>query len=98
MTSNGPTTLTPRELEILKILCETGDADAIIAKQLFMATQTLKAHMSHMMRKLGVTNRTQMVLRGLGHVGNPVVSTPVTVITTICPSCGHDFAAAEMRT
>ena len=50
--------LTSRELAILTALAE-GLSNAAIAKQLWVAPQTVKFHLTNIYRKLGVANRTE---------------------------------------
>jgi DNA-binding NarL/FixJ family response regulator len=53
-----PGGLTPRELEILKLVAE-GHANAALARMLWVTEQTVKFHLSNIYRKLDVTNRTE---------------------------------------
>src|SRR5579862_5136072 len=50
--------LTTRELAILTALAQ-GMSNAAIAKQLWVAPQTVKFHLTNIYRKLGVANRTE---------------------------------------
>ncbi|MEU7610605.1 response regulator transcription factor [Micromonospora sp. NPDC049204] len=52
--------LSSRELEVLRQLA-TGRTNAEIAKGLFVATGTVKAHLNHIFRKLDATSRLQAV-------------------------------------
>jgi LuxR family maltose regulon positive regulatory protein len=52
--------LTDRELEVLGLLA-AGMANKQIAKQLVVALETAKKHVSHILGKLGAANRTQAV-------------------------------------
>jgi LuxR family maltose regulon positive regulatory protein len=52
--------LTGRELEVLGLLA-AGMANKQIAKQLVVALETAKKHVSHILSKLGADNRTQAV-------------------------------------
>src|SRR3989304_5211768 len=52
--------LTPRELEILIELAK-GSTDRAIAAKFVIAEGTVKTHIRHILRKLGVRNRTQAV-------------------------------------
>jgi DNA-binding NarL/FixJ family response regulator len=56
--------LTERELEILRQL-KQGLPNKIIAYQLNISTNTVKAHMRNIMRKLRATNRNQLALHML---------------------------------
>lgn len=51
-------TLTPREREVLKLLAD-GCTDGEIARKLTIAESTVKNHVSSILSKLGVKNRTQ---------------------------------------
>jgi DNA-binding NarL/FixJ family response regulator len=62
-----PQPLTERELEILRLLAG-GYSNAEIADTLFLATGTVKNHVSNVLLKLGVRDRTRAVLRAL-HLG-----------------------------
>lgn len=50
--------LTERELEILKLVSQ-GSTYASIGEELFIATSTVKKHMSHIFEKLQVNNKTR---------------------------------------
>jgi len=50
--------LTRRELEILRLVA-SGASNGVIARQLWVAEQTVKFHLSNVYRKLGVANRTE---------------------------------------
>ncbi len=56
--------LTPRETEVLKLLAR-GRANKQIASGLFIEEKTVKAHVSHILRKLGVQSRTQAALHAV---------------------------------
>ena len=53
--------LTPQQATILNLICE-GKLNKQIAYDLSIAETTVKAHLTAIMRKLGVQNRTQAVL------------------------------------
>ena len=57
-----PEPLTPRELEVLRLL-STGRTNPQIARQLFMAVGTVKVHVEHILDKLGAAGRTDAAVR-----------------------------------
>ena len=54
--------LSERELEVLALVA-TGRSNQQIAEELVVALDTAKKHVSHILDKLGVVNRTQAVAR-----------------------------------
>lgn len=60
---NGDKGLTPRQLNVLALL-EEGMSNKAIARELGIGEITVKAHVSAILRKLGVSNRLQAVLSG----------------------------------
>lgn len=50
--------LTRREVEVAKLLA-TGQTNAEIARRLFVSEATVKTHVSHVLKKLGASNRAQ---------------------------------------
>ena len=62
--------LTQRELEVLRLLAQ-GQSNPDVARALVIARPTAKTHVEHIIRKLGVSDRTQAVVRAidLGLVG-----------------------------
>ncbi|QWF84063.1 LuxR C-terminal-related transcriptional regulator [Amycolatopsis sp. CA-230715] len=52
--------LSPRELDVLRLLA-TGEPVARIAKELFVAEVTVRSHIHHLLRKLGLTRSFQAV-------------------------------------
>jgi DNA-binding NarL/FixJ family response regulator len=54
--------LTPRELEVLRLATQ-GKTNQEIAESLFITRATTKLHVHHIIRKLGVSDRTQAVVR-----------------------------------
>lgn len=53
--------LTDREIEVLELLCK-GRTNQEIADELFIALKTVKTHVSNILSKLGVQDRTQAVV------------------------------------
>jgi DNA-binding NarL/FixJ family response regulator len=53
--------LTPREREVLALIGR-GMANKVIARELSLSEKTVKAHVSSILAKLGVTDRTQAAL------------------------------------
>ncbi|PCI33972.1 MAG: DNA-binding response regulator [Alphaproteobacteria bacterium] len=66
--SSRKSTLTPRQLAVLDLLGE-GKANKIIAYELEISEITVKAHVSAILRKLGVSNRLQAVIAAKGLSG-----------------------------
>ncbi|TCJ20314.1 response regulator transcription factor [Rubrobacter taiwanensis] len=56
--------LTPRELEVLELLA-LGKTNREIAQQFVLSVGTIKNHVEHIISKLGVSDRTQAVVRAL---------------------------------
>ncbi len=56
--------LTPRELEVLGFLAQ-GKTNPQIAQELVISRATAKTHVERIIRKLGVSDRTQAVVRGI---------------------------------
>ena len=54
--------LTPREMEVLQIVA-IGDSNQAIADKLVITVRTVKKHITNILGKLGVSNRTQAVAR-----------------------------------
>jgi DNA-binding NarL/FixJ family response regulator len=61
---SGNPDLTPREQDILRLLT-VGKTSRDIASDLNISVSTVKAHLSSIYAKLGVTNRTQAAIVGL---------------------------------
>ena len=60
----SPEALTQRETEVLKLLA-LGKANKQIARDLYVEEKTVKAHVSSILRKLGVKSRTQAALHAV---------------------------------
>ena len=73
--------LTPRETEILRALAE-GQSNKQMAQQFWLSSQTIKYHLTHIYRKLGVNSRTEAVRQAYEHglIENPVLRTPVALV------------------
>jgi DNA-binding NarL/FixJ family response regulator len=53
--------LTPRQVEVLALLCE-GLPNKLICRRLNISPETVKAHISSVLRELGVSSRLQAVV------------------------------------
>jgi DNA-binding NarL/FixJ family response regulator len=56
--------LTPREVEVLKLLSK-GQTNPQIARNLLFSVSTVKAHVRSILNKLGVSDRTQAAVRAI---------------------------------
>jgi DNA-binding NarL/FixJ family response regulator len=56
--------LTPREEEVLQLLA-SGKTNQQLAQTLVISKGTVKVHVEHIIRKLGVSDRTQAVVHGI---------------------------------
>jgi DNA-binding NarL/FixJ family response regulator len=67
----GEETLSQREVEVLQQVA-AGNGNRAIAERLFIAEETVKVHLKHIMGKLGANDRTQSVTiaarRGIIHL------------------------------
>ncbi len=61
-----PDKLTPRELEILKLIA-AGMSNKVISGTLFVSEKTVKTHVSNILSKLGLSDRTQAAIYALRH-------------------------------
>ncbi len=62
--------LTPRELEVLRLICE-GDSNQVIADKLVITIKTVKKHTGNIFGKLGVTSRAQAIVKAQHLVFRP---------------------------
>ena len=60
----GEEPLTDRELAVLRLVM-AGNRNCDIAETLFVSEETVKAHLKHILRKLGASDRTQAVAIGV---------------------------------
>jgi DNA-binding CsgD family transcriptional regulator len=60
--ATGWASLTPAELEVVRLAGEGLRNDAI-ARRLFIAPGTVKAHLTHIFAKLGITTRAELAAR-----------------------------------
>ena len=60
----GSETLTPREREVFALIGQ-GKTNREIAKALFIAETTVKVHVGHVLRKLGVRTRTEAAIQAV---------------------------------
>ena len=54
--------LTPRQGQVLKLICHRGLSNKAIGNILKISESTVKIHTSAILRRYGVKNRTQLVL------------------------------------
>ena len=67
--------LTPQQQRIMKLIC-TGKPNKQIAYELSLAEATVKAHITALLRRLGVRNRTQAVVLVEGALARQAGSEP----------------------
>ncbi len=58
--ANSPDTLSPRELEVLRLVAD-GATNQVAARQLLVSETTIKTHLLHIYTKLGVRDRAAAV-------------------------------------
>jgi DNA-binding CsgD family transcriptional regulator len=56
--------LTPREVEVLGLVAR-GWTNRAVAEELVLSVGTVRVHVQHILRKLGVSDRTGAVVRGM---------------------------------
>ncbi len=56
----GEESLSKREIEVLRLVAD-GNRNRDVAEKLFISEETVKAHVKHIMEKLGANDRTQAV-------------------------------------
>jgi DNA-binding NarL/FixJ family response regulator len=54
--------LTPREQQIVQLVCDKGHSNKTIAIQLQISESTVKLHLGNILKKMNVRNRTQLAL------------------------------------
>jgi DNA-binding NarL/FixJ family response regulator len=69
--AGNPSSLTPRELEILNLIVD-GHSNFGIAKALGISEKTVKTHCSRLFQRLGVTDRTQAAVWAMRNMPRPV--------------------------
>lgn len=62
--------LTVREIDVLKLVMN-GDSNSEIAEKLCITDHTVKAHLTHTYKKLGVTNRTSAAIKARDNIIPP---------------------------
>jgi DNA-binding NarL/FixJ family response regulator len=68
-------TLSPRERETFHMVA-AGDSSAKIAERLFISRRTVEVHRANLMRKLGISSRSELIrlAQEHGHPENPIES------------------------
>jgi DNA-binding CsgD family transcriptional regulator len=66
LTDAGASPLTQREREVLRLLA-LGHTNQEIAKQLYISVRTAETHRSHIMRKLQLSTRAELVRYAIEH-------------------------------
>ena len=67
--SASPTKMSDREEEVLRLVA-SGLANKAIARQLGIAERTVKAHLTNIFQRIGVTDRTQAALWARDHLSD----------------------------
>lgn len=68
--SASPAKMSDREEEVLRLVAE-GLANKAIARRLGIAERTVKAHLTNIFQRIGVTDRTQAALWARDHLADP---------------------------
>lgn len=71
--SSTPAKMSDREQEVLRLVA-SGLANKQIARQLGIAERTVKAHLTNIFQRIGVTDRTQAALWARDHLSDPTDS------------------------
>lgn len=74
----APDPLTPREVEVIRLIAR-GHSNQRAAKELGVKQETVKFHLTHVLRKLGVQSRTEAAWRAL-EMG--IVEAPIRITTS----------------
>jgi DNA-binding CsgD family transcriptional regulator len=64
--ASGWAALTPTEAKVASLVAE-GRSNPDIAAELFLSRNTVQTHVSHILAKLGVRSRTEIVRAALAH-------------------------------
>jgi len=64
--ADSPEALTARELDVVRLVAE-GKSNLEIAQQLVISDKTVKTHISHILAKLGLQDRTQLAVFAFKH-------------------------------
>jgi DNA-binding NarL/FixJ family response regulator len=59
---NSEIVLTPRQQQIMELICSKGASNKIIARTLAISESTVKLHVGHIFKKYGVRSRTQLAV------------------------------------
>jgi NarL family two-component system response regulator LiaR len=63
-TAAAPNDLTERELEVVRLIAR-GQSNREIAQALWISEKTVKTHVSHVLTKLGLKDRTQLAIHAI---------------------------------
>ena|SRR5262249_29761295 len=79
--------LTARQRAVLELLSR-GDTNKVIARRLGMTEGTVKVHVRQIMRKLGVTNRTQVAVAFANGVLKRAALPVAAILMHVFQACG----------